>query len=107
MVGSLAAGQLGPDAGNLTGARRGGAIVSDSIGVFENLTNTCSGALLSNTYAALYSLANEAEESDHWSSDEDHSHSFPSPANLFGVMKKEEGSSSNIRKEPRKQEGGG
>ena len=90
MVGSLAAGQLGPDAGNLTGARRGGAIVSDSIGVFENLTNTCSGALLSNTYAALYSLANEVEESDHRSSDADPDHSFPSPANLFGVMKKEE-----------------
>jgi hypothetical protein len=38
----------------------------------------------------LYSLANEAEESDHMSSDEDQAHSFPSPANLFGVMKKEE-----------------
>jgi hypothetical protein len=60
VVGALAAGQLGPDAGNLTGARRAATMCADTIGVFDDLRE--GGAILGNLFSVLASGDSEEEE---------------------------------------------
>ena len=58
VVGALAAGQLGPDAGNLTGARKSAIICADNCGVFDNFCDTKS-AVLANSFGALANASDD------------------------------------------------
>ena len=60
VVGALAAGELGPDAGNLSGARRAAAICADSIGVFDHMQD--GGSILGNLFSVLASDSELEEE---------------------------------------------
>jgi hypothetical protein len=69
VVGALAAGELGPDAGNLSGARRAAAICAESIGVFDHMQN--GGSILSNLFSALASDSDLEEEEEEEEEEED------------------------------------
>lgn len=73
VVGSLASGQLGPDAGNLTGARRAASICADNIGVVDYLS--VSGAILGNMYGALSDEGDDSSDDSGTSSSEEPSDS--------------------------------
>ena len=61
-IGALAAGQLGPDSGNLSGSRRAASICADNIGLFEDLSE--GGAILGNLFSVLASGDSEEEEEE-------------------------------------------
>ena len=62
VVGALAAGQLGPDAGNLTGARRASTICANEMGIFDELRVNTRGAILCNRFSALALVDDDSEE---------------------------------------------
>ena len=72
VVGALAAGQLGPDSGNLTGARRAATICAEKVGVFDYLSK--SDTVRGNPFSALADALSDGDSgedvtdsSDDWS----------------------------------------